>query len=70
MINNNITYEGLFTIVLFTYKKMVKNETEYGFITNGDPGSTAKSPMGMFPKEIPNNLFEVAEGIRKYEEEE
>lgn len=49
---------------------MVKNETEYGFITNGDPGSTAKSPMGMFPKEIPNNLFEVAEGIRKYEEEE
>lgn len=70
MINNNITYEGLFTIVLFTYKKLVKNETEYGFITNGDPGSTAKSPMGMFPKEIPNNLFEVAEGIRKYEEGE
>lgn len=70
MINNNITYEGLFTIVLFTYKKMVKNDTEYGFITNGDPGSTAKSPMGMFPKEIPNNLFEVVEGIKKYEEGE
>ena len=70
MINNNITYEGLFTIVLFTYKKIVKNETEYGFITNGDPGNTAKSPMGMFPKEIPNNLLSVAEGIKKYEEGE
>ena len=67
MINNNITYEGLFTIVLFTYKAAIKDGTEYGFITNGDPGSTAKSPAGMFPTKIPNNLKLVVEGIQAYE---
>lgn len=70
MINNTITYDGLFTIVLFTKKKLTKDDNvEYGFITNGDPGSTAKSPRGMFEsKFIQNDLAFVVEKIKEYEE--
>lgn len=68
MMNNVITYEGMFTIVLYTFKREMKNGTEYGFTTNGDPNSTAKSPRGMFEKEMPNDLSVVVEGIKKYEE--
>lgn len=68
MIDNQITYEGLFSIVLFTYKKETKSGTEYGFVTNGDPKSTAKSPMGMFDKkEIPNDLMKVVEAIKEFQ---
>lgn len=68
MIDNQITYEGLFTIVLFTFKKETKTGTEYGFITNGDPRSTAKSPRGMFEKkEVPNDLMKVVEAIKEFQ---
>ncbi len=67
MIDNTITYEGLFSIVLFTYKEDTKNGIEYGFTTNGDPNSTAKSPRGMFEQKIPNDLLKVVEGIKAYE---
>lgn len=68
MIDNSITYEGLFSIVLFTYKKEVKTGVEYGFITNGDPRSTAKSPRGMFDKkEVPNDLMKVVEAIKEFQ---
>lgn len=67
MIDNTITYEGLFSIVLFTYKEEVKSGIEYGFVTNGDPNSTAKSPRGMFDQKIPNDLMKVIEAIREYE---
>lgn len=71
MIDNTITYEGLFSIVLFTYKKATKAGIEYGFTTNGDPGSTAKSPRGMFEEnEIPNDLMVVANAVKRYEEVE
>jgi len=68
MITNTITYEGLFSIVLFTYKKDTKEGIQYGFITNGDPKTTAKSPMGMFEgKEIQNDLLKVAEAIKEFQ---
>lgn len=70
MMDNVITYEGMFSIVLFTYVEETKTALEYGFITNGDPKSTAKSPRGMFgSKKIPNDLMLVVDAIRKYEEE-
>lgn len=69
MIDNTITYEGLFSIVLFTEKRPTKTGIEYGFVTNGDPKSTAKSPDGMFEKDyIPNDLAVVVAAIKKYEE--
>lgn len=68
MIDNTITYEGLFSIVLFTYKEETKTGIEYGFVTNGDANSTAKSPRGMFDKnKIPNDFMKVVEAIKEYE---
>lgn len=68
MIDNTITYEGLFSIVLFTERRETKEGLDYGFVTNGDPRSTAKSPRGMFDKSfIPNDLNVVVDSIRKYE---
>lgn len=69
MIDSTITYEGLFSTVLFTYKEATKTGIEYGFITNGDPYSTVKSAMEMFEdKKIPNDLMKVVETMKKYEE--
>lgn len=69
MVDNVITYEGMFSIVLFTDRRESKEGIQYGFVTNGDPRSTAKSPRGMFDKDfIPNDLVEVVEAIKKYEE--
>ena len=69
MIDNQITYEGLFTIVLFTQKEKKKDgTTEYCFITNEDENSTAKSPKGMFETmKIPNDLMYVVTKIKEYE---
>lgn len=70
MIDNQITYEGLFTTVLFTDKVAKKDgSTEYSFITNGDPNNTAKSPRGLFEStKIPNDLMLVVNAVRAYEE--
>lgn len=68
MVENQINFEGLFTIVLYTFKEESKTGTNYGFITNGEPESTCKSPAGMFTEQrIPNDLLMVAEKIREYE---
>jgi hypothetical protein len=70
MVDNVVTYEGMFSMVLFTFKEETKTGTEYGFITNGDPKSTAKSPRGMFEdSRIPNDLKIVVDAIKKYEED-
>ena len=72
MLDTTITLEGLFTYVLFT--KIVKDETKdkvtYNFLTNSDGTCTAKSPMGMFPKLIDNDLKIVIDTIIKYNESE
>lgn len=70
MMNKTVTYEGLFSIVLFADKREVKDGVDYGFITNGDPKSTAKSPMGMFESTfVPNDLALVVNAIKDYEKE-
>ena len=70
MIDNTLTLEGLFSIVLFG--KVNKNddgELTYGFETQNSGENTCKSPMGMFEdKFIPNDLQYVKECIQKYEE--
>jgi adenylate kinase family enzyme len=69
MMDNVITYEGMFAIVLFTDVQETKDGLDYGFITNGDPKSTAKSPRGMFlHKKIPNDLLAVVEAMKAYED--
>ena len=68
MIDNTLTLEGLFSIVLFG--KVNKNddgELEYGFETQNNGENTCKSPMGMFEdKFIPNDLQFVKDCIEEY----
>lgn len=62
MLDNQLTLEGLFSIVLLA-------ETDgngYSFVTQSDGFTTAKSPMGMFPTEMDNDLKIVDTVIREY----
>ena len=62
MIDNQLTLEGLFSIVLLC----TTDGKEHKFITQSDGYTTAKSPMDMFPLEIDNDLKEVDKAIREY----
>lgn len=62
MLDNQLTVEGLFSIVL-----LAKTDgTNYIFETQSDGFSTAKSPMDMFDRTIPNDLKAVDTAIREY----
>lgn len=64
MLDEKITVEGLFTIVLYT----VRDENGYHFATQNNGNNTCKSPLGMFPENlIDNDLALVAEAIKNYE---
>ena len=62
MIDNWLTLEGLFSIVLMAVTDGKKHE----FITQSDGTNTCKSPMDMFPYEIDNDLKYVDSTIREY----
>lgn len=62
MLDNQLTLEGLFSIVLLC-------ETDgqrHWFTTQSDGYTTAKSPMEMFDPQIPNDLKMVDDTIRNY----
>lgn len=68
VVDNVVTLEGMFSIVLFTDSKKTKDNkiTKY-FITNSDNTTTAKSPRGMFEEiEVPNDLNYVKEQIDEF----
>ena len=72
MLDDKITVEGLFSIVLiaYAYKKQDKS-MEYCFVTQSNGSTTAKSPMGMFAEiTIPNDLNYVLTEMHKYYEGE
>lgn len=62
MLNNQLTVEGLFSIVLMCYTDGKKHV----FVTQSDGMTTCKSPMDMFPLEIDNDLKLVDKSIRDY----
>lgn len=62
MLDDQLTVEGLFSIVLRTKFESGK----YKFVTQTDGTDTVKSPMDMFEKEIENDLKFVDEKIREY----
>ena len=71
LLDDKVTLEGLFTVVLFTdvQKNKEKNGLEYTFITQNDGTTTAKSPRGMFATfNIPNDLGKVITEINSYYE--
>lgn len=59
MLNEKVKLVGMFTIVIMA----TSEGGEYRFITNGQP---LKSPQGMFPQEMPNDLKQVDSLIRDY----
>ncbi len=64
MLDNQLTLEGLFSIVL-----LCKTEgQEHYFETQSDGYTTCKSPMGLFELKIDNDLKLVDEKIREYYE--
>jgi len=71
MIDNALTIEGLFSIVLYSrVKKDIQGNVNYVFDTRNNGENTCKSPEGMFESnEIPNDLSLVKEAIYKYENE-
>ena len=64
MLDNQLTLEGLFSIVLLCKT----DEQEHYFETQSDGYSTCKSPMGMFDLKIDNDLKIVDTTIREYYE--
>lgn len=62
MLDNQLTLEGLFSIVLYC----ATDGQKHYFITQSDGTTTAKSPMEMFSPEIDNDLKMVDETIREY----
>ena len=67
LLDDKITLEGLFTIVLRTCVE----GGEYFFRTKNNGQDTVKSPFGMFEEElIPNDLLTVKEKIKQYYEED
>ena len=64
MLDNQLTLEGLFSIVLLC----VTDGKKHSFITQSDGYTTAKSPMEMFPDVIDNDLKVVDQTIRDYYE--
>jgi len=62
MIDNHLTLEGLFSIVL----RAETNQGRYYFETQSNGYTTCKSPMDMFPAEIDNDLKFVDKTIREY----
>jgi len=69
MVDEKLTLEGLFSIVLFGKAKKNKDgEIRYVFETSNNGENTCKSPKGMFPTfEIINDLQYVREAIINYE---
>lgn len=62
MLDNQLTLEGLFSIVL----NCTTDGKNHRFITQSDGYTTAKSPMEMFPDVIDNDLKAVDQIIREY----
>lgn len=63
MLDNYVTLEGKFTIVL----KTIVKDGEYLFSTQNNGQDTVKSPMGLFEQAtIPNDLKAVDDTIRDY----
>jgi len=70
MIDNTITLEGLFTIILYTSVQMNidTQQPEFRFMTKTDGKNTCKTPKGMFEDlYIPNDMNYVFEKIKEYE---
>jgi hypothetical protein len=71
LVQDVVKPEGMFSIILETIVEKKGNEVSYGFMTQNNTTNMAKSPNEMFDGEIiPNDMKEVLESIRRYEDGE
>jgi len=69
LLDEKMTIEGLFTLVLHSKKVEKDNKLQYVLYTR-ELNSVVKSPRGMFEEEyIPNDINLVNESIKKYYQE-
>lgn len=68
MLDEKITLEGLFSMVLIARVSRTEDGISYYFETNSSGNSTAKSPMDMFPNKIPNDLQYVIDRFKEFQE--
>lgn len=67
LLDEKITIEGLFTVVLMAEQREEGQEVVYGFRVKGSPRDTVKSPKDMFEEDfIPNDLSLVLSNIEEY----
>ncbi len=67
LLDDKITLEGLFTVVLMAEQRVDGTDTVYGFKTKGSVQDTVKTPKDMFEDEyIPNDLKLVIDSIEEY----
>ena len=66
LLDDKITCEGLATIVLYADVSGEKDNRRYFFTTQSDGMTNAKSPRGMFPYQMPNDLKKVADRMDEY----
>lgn len=66
LLDDKITPEGLSTIVLYADVIGERDNRKYIFTTQSDGYTNAKSPFGMFPPQIPNDLDVVSRRIDEY----
>jgi len=71
LVQDVVKPEGMFAVILETTVQKKGEDINYGFMTQNNTTNMAKSPDGMFDgMVIPNDMAEVLESIRKYEEGE
>lgn len=67
LVDDKISLEGLFTVVLYGRAKKTKDGINYVFETHNNGENTCRSPLGMFETgEIPNELEIVRQAIVEY----
>lgn len=67
LVDNVVTLDGMFSIVLFTEIVKTKEGIEHYFVTQSDGSTTAKTPIGMFNNvRIPNDLSLVNDAIDNF----
>ena len=72
LLAEKVTLEGLFTYIFFAKTEEGDDgKMQYKLVTKNDGKCLAKTPMGMFEDiEIDNDLNEILETIKQYNEEE
>lgn len=66
LLAEKLTPEGLASIVVYGELESKDKKNKYYFSTQSDGTTNAKSPMGMFPYDIPNDIDLMSKRINEY----